>query len=51
VRVKAQVGAKSDLRVKSIGDLEKLLKDVGYSRDATSEILKWYRETSSDRAS
>lgn len=45
------MGAKSDLKVKSIDDLEKLLKDIGYARDATSEILKWYRETSSDKAS
>jgi hypothetical protein len=45
------VDVKSDLCVKSIGDLEKLLKDMGYSHDATSEILKWYRETSSDKAS
>lgn len=35
--------------VGSIDDLKRLLSEMGYSSNAVSEILKWYRENSSDR--
>jgi hypothetical protein len=38
-----------DLPVKSIDDLERLLRDMGYSHSAATEILKWYRDGSSNR--
>ena len=31
------------MTVESIDDLVKLLRGMGYSRNAVSEILKWYR--------
>lgn len=49
--MKALLGAESDLGVKSIDDLERLLREMGYSHDAVSEILKWYRENGSTRRS
>ncbi len=33
--------------VESIDDLAKILRRIGYSRKAVSEILKWYRENGS----
>jgi hypothetical protein len=38
-----------DLPVQSIDDLERLLRKNGYSPSAATEILKWYREGSSNR--
>lgn len=37
------------MEVGSIDDLKRLLSEIGYSPNAVSEILKWYRENSSDR--
>jgi hypothetical protein len=37
------------LGVESIDDLKRLLSEMGYSSNAVSEILKWYRENSSTR--
>ena len=37
------------MAVGSIDDLKRLLSEMGYSPDAVSEILKWYRKNSSDR--
>jgi predicted Ser/Thr protein kinase len=31
------------LSVRSVGDLEKMLKAKGYSEKAVREILKWYK--------
>jgi len=31
------------------GDLERTLREIGYSVRAVEEILKWYKENSSDR--
>jgi len=36
------------LGVESVDDLKRLLIKMGYSPIAVSEILKWYRENSSD---
>jgi hypothetical protein len=30
------------LKVESVDDLRKLLREVGYSEGAATEILKWY---------
>jgi len=49
--MKALLGAELDLGVQSIDDLERLLREMGYSNDAVSEILKWYRENGSTRGS
>lgn len=38
-----------DLPAKSIDDLERLLRKNGYSHNATTEILKWYRDDNSHR--
>jgi hypothetical protein len=38
----------SDLGVKSLDDLERMLKEIGYSDSAVSEILKWYKQENSD---
>jgi hypothetical protein len=43
------LGKGSNLEVGSIDDLKRLLNGMGYSSSAVSEILKWYRENSSDR--
>ena len=37
------------MTVESIDDLTKILKGMGYSRNAVSEILKWYRENGSSQ--
>jgi hypothetical protein len=37
------------LGVESVDDLKRLLSEMGYSSNAVSEILKWYRENSSVR--
>jgi predicted Ser/Thr protein kinase len=37
------------LEVGTIDDLKRLLIEKGYSPNAVSEILKWYRENSSNR--
>ena len=37
------------LDVRSVEDLERLLREIGYSVRAVEEILKWYEENSSDR--
>lgn len=37
------------LDVESVGDLKRVLKEIGYSERAASEILKWYERGSSDR--
>lgn len=39
----------SGLDVESVDDLKRMLKEIGYSERATSEILKWYERSSSDR--
>lgn len=43
------MGKGSVLGVESIDDLKRLLREMGYSQSAVSEILKWYKENSSDR--
>ena len=40
----------SNLTVESIDDLERRLREMGYSRGAVTEILKWYREKDSSGA-
>ena len=35
--------------LESVDDLKRVLSEMGYSSNAVSEILKWYRENSSDR--
>ena len=35
--------------LESVDDLKRVLSEMGYSPSAVSEILKWYRENSSDR--
>jgi hypothetical protein len=37
------------MSVESVDDLKRLLEEMGYSQNAVSEILKWFRENSSDR--
>ncbi len=37
------------MTVKSIDDLAKLLKGMGYSPNASNEILKWYKDSTSSR--
>jgi hypothetical protein len=37
------------LDVVSVEGLERLLREIGYSVRAVEEILKWYKENSSDR--
>ena len=37
------------MRMESIDDLKKLLSKIGYSPKAVSEILKWYRDNTTDR--
>jgi hypothetical protein len=39
------LGRGGALDVSSLKDLEKVLKDLGYSDKAASEILKWYKNT------
>lgn len=34
------------LGAESVGDLERMLREMGYSVRAVEEILKWYRENS-----
>jgi hypothetical protein len=36
------------LTVESIDDLTKILRGMGYSRNAVNEILEWYRENGSN---
>jgi len=31
------------LGVESVGDLKRMLKEIGYSDGTVEEILKWYR--------
>jgi len=37
------------LDAESAKDLERILREIGYSVNAVEEILKWYRQNSSDR--
>jgi hypothetical protein len=38
----------SSLGAGSIGDLKRLLREMGYSQNAVNEILKWFKENISD---
>jgi hypothetical protein len=37
------------LKVETPDDLEKKLREVGYSNGAVKEILKWYPQNNTDR--
>ena len=37
------------LDVESVDDLRRRLREVGYSDGAVKEILKWYKQDSSDK--
>ena len=37
----------SDLGVESLEDLKRVLREIGYSRKAVEEILKWYKQSNS----
>jgi hypothetical protein len=37
------------LDVESVDDLRRRLREIGYSDGAVEEILKWYKQGSSDK--
>lgn len=37
------------MKVETPDDLEKKLREVGYSNGAAKEILKWYKQNNTDR--
>ena len=39
----------SSLNVETLDDLERVLREAGYSDSAVKEILRWYRLNSTDR--
>ena len=36
------------MKVETLNDLERKLRDVGYSDSAAKEIVKWYKQNSID---
>jgi len=39
------------MKVETLNDLEKKLRETGYSDSAVKEILKWYKQNNIDRES
>gem|GEM_PF-1259672 len=49
--VKLPVGWCPGLKAETLDDLEKKLRETGYSDSAVKEILKWYKQNNIDRES